>query len=142
MLVKRLSEHATIPKRAHPGDAGLDLSSAKSLICPAHGKCLVPTDLSIRVPFGTYGRIAPRSGLAWKNHLDVGAGVIDKTYSGNVGVVLFNHSNDDFKIEVGDRIAQLIIEKIELVDAVEVTELLDTDRGNGGFGSTGVSSKA
>jgi len=99
---------------------------------------LVKTDLSIAVPAGTYGRVAPRSGLAWKHSIDVGAGVIDADYRGNVGVILFNHSDKDFKVEIGDRIAQLIIERIELPHVQEVDELDDTIRGGGGFGSTGV----
>lgn len=86
---------------------------------------------------GCYGRIAPRSGLAWKNHIDVGAGVIDEDYRGNIGVVLFNHSNEDFKVIKGDRIAQLICQRIEYPVLQEVTNLDNTSRGAGGFGSTG-----
>jgi dUTP pyrophosphatase len=140
LYIKRLSENATIPTRAHPGDAGMDLSSAYNIIIPARGKGLVKTDLAIKVPDGCYGRIAPRSGISWKYHLDVGCGVIDKSYRSNVGVVLFNHSETDFNIEKGDRIAQLIIEKIKFAEAIEVQELDDTERGMGGFGSTGLRS--
>ena len=93
--------------------------------------------MSISVPPGTYGRIAPRSSLAWKNSLHVGAGVIDADYRGNVGVVLFNLSNEDFGIKQGDRIAQLILEKIVLAEVCEVSDLDETKRGSGGFGSTG-----
>src|SRR5207253_2868713 len=89
IYVKKLSQNATIPKRSSPLAAGYDLSSAKDIIVPARGKALVPTDLAIALPDGVYGRIAPRSGLAWKNHIDVGAGVIDQDYRGNVGVILF-----------------------------------------------------
>ena len=81
---------------------------------------------------------APRSGLAWKHSIDVGAGVIDADYRGPVGVILFNHSDVDFEVKVGDRIAQLIIEKILTPDVVEVEDLDSTVRGEGGFGSTGV----
>ena len=81
MRVKLLTERATIPQRMTPGSAGYDLSSAYSLVIPAKGKALVGTDLSISVPPNTYGRIAPRSGLAWKHHIDVGAGVIDFDYT-------------------------------------------------------------
>jgi len=138
-LFYRLSDFAVIPTKGSVGSAGYDLSSAKSIIVPAKGKALCPTDLAIACPLGTYGRIAPRSGISWKNHLDVGCGVIDSDYRSNVGVVLFNHSEIDFKIEVGDRIAQLILEKIE-ENAVleEVNELDKTQRGAGGFGSTGI----
>jgi dUTP pyrophosphatase len=81
---------------------------------------------------------APRSGLAWKHSIDVGAGVIDADYRGPVGVILFNHSDQDFEVKVGDRIAQLIIEKILTPKALEVEDLDSTFRGVGGFGSTGV----
>lgn len=139
LSVKRLSQSATLPHRSTPGAAGYDLSSAVNTVIPARGKEIVKTDLSIAVPEGTYGRVAPRSGLAWKHHIDVGAGVIDSDYRGNVGVVLFNHSERDFPVQVGDRIAQLILERIIVPDVVEVQELPDTIRGAGGFGSTGVS---
>lgn len=86
---------------------------------------------------GCYGRIAPRSGLAWKNHIDVGAGVIDEDYRGNIGVVLFNHSDQEFKVTKGDRIAQLICQRIDYPVLQEVTNLDNTSRGAGGFGSTG-----
>lgn len=136
--VKKLSPLATIPKRASSGSAGYDLASAKDLIVPARGKALVPTDLAISLPDGVYGRVAPRSGLAWKHHIDVGAGVIDQDYRGNIGIVLFNHSCEDFNIAVGDRIAQLILEKIEIAEVEEVlADLSESKRGTSGFGSTG-----
>lgn len=114
-----------------------DVIIAYEYIVPPNGKELIKTDLQIEVPENTYGRIAPRSGLAWKHHIDVGAGVIDADYRGNVGVVLFNHSNEPFKISPGDRIAQLICEKIIYPELQEVNNLDNTDRGDGGFGSTG-----
>ena len=83
--------------------------------------------------------MAPRSGLAWKNSIDVGAGVIDEDYRGNVGVILFNHSDEEFKIASGDRVAQLILERISTPEVVEVEDLDETERNAGGFGSTGVS---
>lgn len=82
--------------------------------------------------------IAPRSGLAWKHSIDVGAGVIDADYRGPVGVVLFNHSEVDFEVKAGDRIAQLIVQKIVTPDVEKVDDLDSTVRGSGGFGSTGV----
>ena len=113
--------------------------SAVDCVVPARGKYLVPTDLSIACPMGTYGRIAPRSGLANKYFIDVGAGVIDSDYRGPVCVILFNHSNEDFKIKKRDRIAQLILEKIEMnVKLCQVESLDETIRGHGGFGSTGI----
>lgn len=104
---------------------------------PAHGKAIVKTDIQVELPEGCYGRVAPRSGLAAKNFIDVGAGVIDEDYRGNVGVVLFNHSEVDFTVAKGDRIAQLICERIFYPTIEEVDDLTDTKRGAGGFGSTG-----
>ncbi|XP_055814953.1 deoxyuridine 5'-triphosphate nucleotidohydrolase-like [Solanum dulcamara] len=136
--VKKLSDNAVLPSRGSPLSAGYDLSSATETKVPARGKALVPTDLSIAVPEGTYARIAPRSGLTWKHSIDVGAGVIDADYRGPVGVILFNHSDVDFKVKIGDRIAQLIIEKIIVPEVEEVDDLDSTVRGSEGFGSTGV----
>lgn len=138
LRVKKLSDKAVLPSRASPLSAGYDLSSATSTNVPARGKALVPTDLSIGIPEGTYARIAPRSGLAWKHSIDVGAGVIDADYRGSIGVILYNHSDVDFEVKIGDRIAQLIIEKIVTPDVVEVEDLDSTSRGEGGFGSTGI----
>jgi len=137
LQVCKLSEHALIPTKGSKTAAGYDLYSAYDYVIPAQGKVIAKTDISIRVPDGTYGRVAPRSGLAAKSHLDVGAGVIDQDYTGNVGVVLFNHAQTDFEIKKGDRIAQLICEKIEYPEIEEVTSLNSTERGEGGFGSTG-----
>lgn len=136
--VKKLSEKAVLPTRGSSLSAGFDLSSAVVSKVPARGKALIPTDLSIAVPEGTYARIAPRSGLTWKHSIDVGAGVIDADYRGPVGVILFNHSDVDFEVKLGDRIAQLIIEKIVTPEVMEVEDLDSTVRGEGGFGSTGV----
>ena len=97
----------------------------------------MPTDLSIAVPEGTYGRVAPRSGLAVKHFLDVGAGVVDADYRGPLGVVLFNFGKEDYQVREGDRIAQLVLERIVTPDVLEVESLDDTQRGEGGFGSTG-----
>eukprot|EP00899_Mesostigma_viride_P027138 jgi/Mesvir1/7609/Mv06340-RA.1 len=139
LRVKRLSENAVIPSRGSKHAAGYDLSSAHDCVIPARGKGIAKTDLAISIPEGTYARIAPRSGLAWKNHIDLGAGVVDYDYRGNIGVVMFNHSETDFVVRKGDRVAQLILEKIMTPDVLEVADLDDTERGEGGFGSTGVS---
>lgn len=138
LFVKRLSEYSTLPTRGTEHSAGLDLSSAYDYVVPPHGKELIKTDLSLSIPEGHYGRIAPRSGLAWKNFVDVGAGVIDSDYRGNVSVLLFNHSDVNFIVNRHDRVAQLIIEKISLPEVKEVDDLDNTIRGDGGFGSTGV----
>lgn len=134
----KLSKSATIPVRSSAGAAGYDLSSSENVVVPAHGKQLVMTDLAMAIPHGLYGRVAPRSGLAVKKFIDVGAGVVDSDYRGNLGVLLYNHGDEDFMVNVGDRIAQIIFEKIAFLKITEVAALEDTKRANGGFGSTGL----
>ena len=131
--------NAKLPVRGTEGAAGYDLAAAEAAIVPAHGKCLVKTGLQIALPPGCYGRIAPRSGLAIKKFIDVGAGVVDTDYRGEVGVVLFKFSDSDFIVNMGDRIAQLILEKIKTPVVKELDSLGGTDRGDKGFGSTGLS---
>ncbi|EDL28137.1 deoxyuridine 5'-triphosphate nucleotidohydrolase isoform 1 [Mus musculus] len=133
----RLSEHATAPTRGSARAAGYDLFSAYDYTISPMEKAIVKTDIQIAVPSGCYGRVAPRSGLAVKHFIDVGAGVIDEDYRGNVGVVLFNFGKEKFEVKKGDRIAQLICERISYPDLEEVQTLDDTERGSGGFGSTG-----
>ncbi|XP_059769332.1 deoxyuridine 5'-triphosphate nucleotidohydrolase, mitochondrial isoform X2 [Balaenoptera ricei] len=133
----RLSEHATAPTRGSERAAGYDLYSAYDYTVPPMEKALVKTDIQIALPSGCYGRVAPRSGLAAKHFIDVGAGVIDEDYRGNVGVVLFNFGKEKFEVKKGDRIAQLICERIFYPEIEEVQVLDDTERGSGGFGSTG-----
>nr|AAW51453.1 deoxyuridine triphosphatase [Paramecium bursaria Chlorella virus SH6A] len=138
LLVKKLVETATTPMRGSEGAAGYDISSVEDVVIPAMGRVAVSTGLSIRVPDGTYGRIAPRSGLAYKYGIDVLAGVIDSDYRGELKAILYNSGERDYIIKTGDRIAQLILEKIETPDVAVVIELEDTIRGGGGFGSTGI----
>ncbi len=138
LQVKRLVKHARLPARGSELAAGYDLAATEAGVIAAGGKALVPTGLAIKCPPGTYGRIAPRSGLAVKNMIGVGAGVVDADYRGEVRVVLFNHGPDDFAYKEGDRIAQLVLERIYTPPVEEVDDLDATDRGAGGFGSTGV----
>ncbi|XP_030887615.1 deoxyuridine 5'-triphosphate nucleotidohydrolase, mitochondrial isoform X1 [Leptonychotes weddellii] len=133
----RLSEHATAPTKGSARAAGYDLYSAYDYTLPPMEKALVKTDIQVALPSGCYGRVAPRSGLAAKYFIDVGAGVIDEDYRGNVGVVLFNFGKEKFQVKKGDRIAQLICERIFYPEIEEVQVLDDTERGSGGFGSTG-----
>ncbi|XP_053318243.1 deoxyuridine 5'-triphosphate nucleotidohydrolase, mitochondrial [Spea bombifrons] len=133
----KLSENAFTPTRGSVRAAGYDLYSAYDYIIPSMDKVVVKTDIQICVPSGCYGRVAPRSGLAAKYFIDVGAGVIDEDYRGNVGVVLFNFGKDTFEVKKGDRVAQLICEQIVYPELDEVKILDDTERGAGGFGSTG-----
>ena len=139
MNVKKLCGTANLPRKGTSGAAGFDLFSAEDLVINPGSRALVSLGLSIQVPLGTYGRIAPRSGLAVKHGIQVGAGVIDSDYTGEVKVLLFNHGSDSFDIKTGDRIAQLVIEKIvDNIEVILVDTLSYTDRGSGGFGSTGV----
>jgi len=133
----KLTPNALPPTRGSLMAAGLDLKSAYNVTIPAYGKGVIETDLAILVPSGCYGRIAPPSGLALHHHISVGGGVIDANYRGNVCVILFNHSVTPFQIQRGDRVAQLICEKIVYPEIYEVLELGKTERDTGGFGLTG-----
>ncbi|KAL7741762.1 hypothetical protein ACLKA6_000371 [Drosophila palustris] len=134
----KITANALEPVRGSEKAAGFDLRSAYDLVVPARGKAIVKTDLQVQVPEGSYGRVAPRSGLAVKNFIDVGAGVVDEDYRGNLGVVLFNHADVDFEVKRGDRIAQFICERIFYPELEQVDKLEDTVRGEAGFGSTGI----
>lgn len=137
LLVQRLSEDARLPTRGSEHAAGYDLYASKDYIIEAGGKGMVPLDIAVAIPEGHYGRVAPRSSLASKHAIDVGAGVVDCDYRGPMFVVLFNLGSKAYSIAKGDRIAQMIIEKIAVPEVKEVSVLPDTTRGCGGFGSTG-----
>ena len=119
------------------GDAGYDLHSVEIISIPARGFKAINTDIGVELPKNTYGRVAPRSGLALNFGIDIGAGVIDSTFRGPIRVVIFNHGEKDFLVNIGDRVAQLVVQKIEPTSPVEVEELTQTSRGTLGFGSTG-----
>ena len=137
--VKKLHEDSIIPTKATDCAVGWDLPSYEELVIPSGEHALVKTGLAMRVPdYGMYGRIAPRSGLAVKKGIHVGAGVIDPDYRGEIGVVLFNFGKEPFEIKKGDRIAQFVVE-IYSPHILEVVETLDdTERGEKGFGSSGI----
>lgn len=137
LQVQFLNEHAKAPTKGSPYAAGHDLYSAEDIVIPARDRKLVKTGISIAVPVGTYGRVAPRSGLALKHGIDTLAGVIDCDYRGPLGIILANTSDTDFPVKKHDRIAQLIVEKIMMPEVVVVEKLADSERGAGGFGSTG-----
>ncbi|MFQ5443210.1 MAG: dUTP diphosphatase [Nitrospinales bacterium] len=126
-----------LPSYSQLGDAGADLQSSIDDVIPARGKKLIPSGIRIAVPQGHVGLIWPRSGLAVKFSLDCGAGVIDSQYRGEVKVLMFNHSDEDYRIKKGERIAQLLIQKVETVKFIKVDKLDETPRGQAGFGSTG-----
>lgn len=137
LLVQKLGPNATAPTRGSAFAAGYDLYASEPITIKSKNKALVSTSLAIAVPLGTYGRIAPRSGLASKHFLDTGAGVIDADYRGEVKVLMFNFSDVDYEVKQGERIAQLVLERIVTPEVVEVQNLEASVRGAGGFGSTG-----
>lgn len=131
---------ARVPVAATDGSAGYDLASCEACIIPPHSQLMVSTGLKMQMSMkDCYARVAPRSGLALKHSIDVLAGVVDESYRGIVQVILYNHSDRDFTINVGDRIAQLIFERIYLPTVFEGVsdDLQSTVRGEGGFGSSG-----
>ena len=134
-----MSSNAGKPMRATEKSAGLDLKSAEDCVILPGSFKLIKTDLCVQLPRGTYGRIAPRSGLASKYGIQIGAGVIDYDYTGPVKVLLFNFGKQSFIIESGNRIAQLICEKIVLPALQQVNNFIDASgRGSKGFGSFGL----
>ncbi len=139
--VKKLSQNATIPTYGSDNAAGADLYAAQTITLQPRQRTIVATDVAIAINHDNYyGRIAPRSGLAAKNGIDVLAGVIDRDYRGPVGVVLINHGDEPYEIEQGDRIAQLILECIARPVFFEVQQFevaTATVRDTSGFGSSG-----
>lgn len=140
LKVKRINKEAKMPEYAHAGDAGLDLFSVDDLmILPGESK-LIKTGIQIELPKGTEAQIRPRSGLALKNQITVlnTPGTIDEGYRGEIGVILINHGKQEFHVEKGMKIAQMVVKPVFTVTIKEIEELTDTTRGEGGFGSTGV----
>ena len=129
-----------LPVRGTTGAVGYDISVASGCVIPTHGKGSVDTGLVVLLPPGTYAQIAPQSGLAYWHFIDVGVGVVDSDFRGEIKVILFNHSMEDFIVQAGDQIAQFILERINTPPIRKVAVLEDTDRGDGGFGSTGTHS--
>ena len=137
--VKKLSENATIPTQGTTFAAGYDLYAAEDALVVCGSRKLIKTNISMEITPGYYGRIAPRSGLAYKSGIDVLAGVIDSDYRGDIGVILYNtDKNIDFTVKKGDRIAQIIFEACYSATLNTVENLDNTLRQAGGFGSTGV----
>lgn len=139
LLVKRLSDAATLPAYAHPGDAGLDLYAAVTLSIEPGETKLVSTGISIELPPNTEAQVRPRSGLALKHGITVlnTPGTIDHGYRGEVGVILINHGSARFDVKPGMKIAQMVVAACLNVSVEEAGELSGTARGQGGFGSTG-----
>lgn len=129
-----------LPVPATPRSAGLDLKAAEYAIIPAGGRVLIKTGIKLAIPDGFVGLICPRSGLALKHGVTVlnAPGVLDADYRGEVGVILANFGERPFFVEPGDRIAQLLIQPVVRAELVPVEKLSESERGQGGFGSTGV----
>lgn len=134
---KRLDPRAVLPARGSPLSAGLDIYSIEDIAIEPGQRLIARTGLAVAIPEGYYGRLAPRSGLATLNGLDVLAGVIDADYRGEIGCLLYNASDEAIHFPAKTRICQLIVEKIATPTAVWAGEISETDRGSGGFGSTG-----
>jgi dUTP pyrophosphatase len=134
---KRLDPSATLPTRGSSHAAGLDLHSIAEVTLEPQQRALVATGLAASIPVGYYGRVAPRSGLATRNGLDVMAGVIDADYRGEILCLLYNAGDEKIFLPAQSKICQLIIEKIITPSAVWSDEISETERGSGGFGSTG-----
>jgi dUTP pyrophosphatase len=134
---KQLDDRAVLPKRGSVLAAGLDVCGIEDLEIGPKQRALARTGLAVAIPPGFYGRVAPRSGLAVKKGLDVLAGVIDSDYRGEICCVLYNTGDETINLPAGSKICQLIIEQIITPEATWATELDDTARGAGGFGSTG-----
>jgi deoxyuridine 5'-triphosphate nucleotidohydrolase len=134
---KRLDPRAVLPSRGSLLAAGLDLHAIEEVTIQPGERALVRTGLAVAIPEGYYGRVAPRSGLATKKGLDVLAGVIDADYRGEIRCLLYNAGDQAIHLPAESKICQLIIEKIITPTAVWAEEISDTDRGSGGFGSTG-----
>lgn len=137
---RKINPSAILPSYAHPGDAGMDLCSVEELVIPSGGRAMVRTGLSMMLPLGYEAQVRPRSGLALKKGVTVlnSPGTIDEGYRGEICVILANFGEEPFVIGKGDRIAQMVIAPCTRAEIVEVDALDDTERGAGGFGSTGV----
>lgn len=142
-----INDKAASPERGTQRSAGYDLKSCEDCVIPARSHKAVKTGIKVTLPTNTYGRVASRSGLSFKNGIEVGAGVIDEDYRNELMVILHNHSDLDFKIEVGSRIAQLIVERVVYPNTMiedfqgkiqHVNTCIRSIRGLGGFGSTGL----
>lgn len=138
--IRRTDPGLPLPRRAHPEDAGVDLYAANDLVLEPGERAVVGTGVAVALPVGTVGLVHPRSGLAARTGLSIvnTPGTIDAGYRGEIKVCLINHDRQDaIRIARGDRIAQLLVQRVELVDFVEVDGLDDTGRGAGGYGSSG-----
>lgn len=140
LKVQKVHEDAIIPNYAHIGDAGLDLFSIEEKLLKPGYSTLIKTGIKIELPEQTEAQIRPRSGLALKKGITVlnTPGTIDEGYRGEIGIILINHGKEDFLVEKHMKIAQMVVKPVWHVNVEEVKELSNTERAEGGFGSTGV----
>ena len=140
ILWKKIDPAAQLPSYAHPGDAGMDIRSVEDLTIPPGGRALVRTGLVMQLPPDAEAQVRPRSGLALKHGVTVlnAPGTIDAGYRGEVGVILANFGDAPFAVEKGMKVAQIVVARVEQAEIEEVRETDDTERGAGGFGSTGL----
>jgi len=138
LKVKRLRPDALLPVRKRKGDAGLDLYTVEEIVLKPGDWAAVPTGIAVEIPEGHFGLVKDRSGLALKHGLHCLAGVIDENYRGELKVVIINLGREEVKLEKGTRVAQLIVVPYLPVEVEEVEELSDTERGEKGFGSSGL----
>jgi dUTP pyrophosphatase len=143
LKIKKIKENAITPKYEHEGDAGMDFFSTEKYILKPGERVLVSTGIQMEFPHGFELQIRPRSGLALKKGISIvnTPGTIDAGYRGELGIILINHGKEDFEINPGDKIAQGVLNKIEFADVEEVSDLSESQRGEGGFGSSGFSNK-
>jgi len=132
-----VGEGGSLPEYSSTGAAGADLRASEAVTIAPGARAAVPTAVRLQIPPGHVGLVWPRSGLAVRHGIDTLAGVIDSDYRGEVRVVLVNHGDEPFRVERGDRIAQLLVQRVERAAFTAVPSIDDTDRGGGGFGSTG-----
>jgi dUTP pyrophosphatase len=140
LRVTRLDPRATLPTRAYPGDAGLDLYAVEQAVLAPGERASIPTGIAIEIPEGQAGLVLPRSGLAAKHGIALvnAPGLIDAGYRGELRVLLLNTDRaQPFTVESGDRIAQLVLVQVETPEVAEVERLAPSERGGGGFGSSG-----
>ncbi|MDO8656522.1 MAG: dUTP diphosphatase [Nanoarchaeota archaeon] len=138
IFIKKISTTATIPKYIHPHDAGMDLYANETIIINQGERKLIPTGIAMAIPSGYVGLIWDKSGIATNQGLKTMAGVIDSGYRGEIKVLIHNLSSQSYTVQAGTKIAQMLIQPVVQNEIVEIQELDDTSRGEGGFGSTGM----
>ncbi|MBU0614831.1 MAG: dUTP diphosphatase [Nanoarchaeota archaeon] len=140
VLIKKIKDNAILPTYAHTGDAGVDLYSTEDYTLKPGERTLVSTGIKIALPIGFEAQVRPKSGLALKAGISVcnTPGTVDAGYRGEVGVIVINHGSEEYKIEAGSKIAQMVFTTVEQAEFEEVEELDETTRNEGGFGSTGL----